>query len=447
MTSTLSAQVSGPVLAPYDEGYADEVSAFNLAATHTPQLVVGATSAADVAAAVRYAGDHGLHVTVQSTGHGAESSITSGLMISTKRLDRLTVDPATRTATVGAGQRWGAVVAAAAEHGLLPIAGAASTVGVVGLVTGGGVGPLARSHGAASDYVESFTVVTGAGEIVSASRTDHPDLFWALRGGKWGLGIVTEMVIRLVPLRQLYGGALFFDGADIEPALRAWVDYTAGADDQVTTSAAIIRMPPFEAIPEALRGRTLLTVRFAYPGPVDEGARLAAPLRAAAPVYLDLLGELPAGQIAKIHNDPTEPAASQLYGMLLDPIDQDFATTFLSFFGPAVESPFVVAELRHLGGAVARDVEGGSAVAGRAGSFSFGMIGLRPDLFDKVLPDTAWDAREAVARWVRTDCNPNLMGLPVTAERLATMWSEGANTRLGEVRWRYDPDGVFAKPA
>jgi UDP-N-acetylenolpyruvoylglucosamine reductase len=447
MTSTLSAQVTGPVLAPYDEGYADEVAAWNTGATHTPQLVVGATSAADVSAAVRYAGDHGLHVSVQGTGHGAEVPITSGLLITTGRLDGLTVDPQTRTATIGAGQRWGAVVAAAAEHGLLPVAGAASTVGVIGLLTGGGLGPLARSHGFASDYVESFTVVTGAGEIVEASHTDHADLFWALRGGKFGLGVVTEVRIRLVELDRLYGGSLMFDAADIEPALRAWVDYTATADDQVSTSAAIIRMPPFEQIPEALRGRTLLSIRFAYPGPVDRGASLAAPLREAAPVYLDALGELPAGQIAKIHNDPTEPGASQVYGMLLDPIDQDFATAFLAAFGPAVESPFVSAELRHLGGAVARDVEGGSAVAGRGGSFACALVGVRPDLFEKVLPDAAYDWREAAAAWTRTDGNPNLMGLPITAERLATMWSEGANVRLGEVRWRYDPDAVLAKPA
>ncbi|MDG4823168.1 FAD-binding protein [Asanoa sp. WMMD1127] len=447
MTSTLSAQVTGPVLAPYDEGYADEVAAWNRVATHTPDLVVGAASADDVAAAVRYARDHGLHVTVQGTGHGAEASVTSGLMITTKRLDTLTIDPATRTATIGAGQQWGNVVAAAAEHGLLPISGAASTVGVVGLLVGGGLGPLARSHGYASDYVESFTVVTGQGEVVEASGTDHADLYWALRGGKWGLGIVTEVRVRLVELTRLYAGSLMFEGAAIEPAFRAWVDYTATADDQVSTSAAIIRMPPFEQVPEPLRGRTLLTVRFAYPGDVDRGASLAAPLRAAAPVYLDGLGELPAGQIARIHNDPTEPGASQVYGLLLDPVDQDFATAFLAAFGPEAETPFVSAELRHLGGAAARDVEGGSAVAGRAGSFACSLVGVRPDFFDKVLPDAAYDWQEATARWVRADGNANLMGLPVTAERLATMWSEGANIRLGEVRWRYDPDGVFAKPA
>src|ERR1700754_507745 len=139
MTSTLSAEVTGPVLAPYDGGYAEEVAAFNLAATHTPELVVGATSDADVAGAVRYAGDHGLHVHVQGTGHGAEVPITSGMLITTKRLDALTIDPATRTATIGAGQQWGAVVAAAAKHGLFPVSGAASTVGVAGLLVGGGV--------------------------------------------------------------------------------------------------------------------------------------------------------------------------------------------------------------------------------------------------------------------------------------------------------------------
>lgn len=447
MASSLAAKVKGPVFASYDDGYADEAAAWNRATTHTPALVVGATSADDVAAAVRYAADHGLHVSVQGTGHGAEVAVTSGLMITTKRLDRLSIDAGAKTATLGGGLEWGAVVAAAAEHGLAPITGAAPTVGVAGFLVGGGLGPLARSHGFSSDYVESFTVVTGAGEIVEANSTDHPDLFWALRGGKFGLGIVTEVRIRLVDLATLYGGSLMFEEGDIESALRAWVDYTATADPRVTTSAAIVRSPPFDEVPPALRGRTLLSIRFAYPGRADEGAGFAAPLRSAAPVYLDMLGEMPAADIAKIHNDPTEPAPSQAYGMLLGDIDQDFVTGFLTTFGVGVDSPFVAAELRHLGAATRRDVEGGSAVAGRSGSFTCALIGVRPDLFEKVMPAEVADWKELASRWLLSENNPNLMGLPVTADRLATMWPEPTNTRLGEIRWRYDPDSVLAKPA
>jgi len=447
MSSTLSAQVKGPVLAPYDEGYAEEVAPWNRASTHTPALVVGATSADDVAAAVRYAADHGLHVSVQGTGHGAEVPVTSGLMITTRRMDGLTIDRVRRTATMGAGMTWRAVIAAASAHGLLPVAGPAGTVGVAGLLLGGGIGPLARSHGFASDYVESFTVVTGTGEIVRADHTDHPDLFWALRGGKFGLGVVTEVTIRLVELESLYGGSLTFEEGDIEAAFRGWVDYTATADPRVTTSAVILRLPPFDTVPEALRGRTVLTIRFAYPGPAEEGARFAAPLRSAAPVYLDALGEMPAADIARIHNDPTEPVAVQPYGGLLREIDQDFATAYLSSFGPGVDAPFLAAEVRHFGGATHRDVDGGSAVAGRAASYASGMIGVRPDLFETVLPRAADEWWSRAEPWLLAENNPNLMGLPVTPDRLATMWPEPINTRLGEVRWRYDPNGVFLKPA
>ena len=143
--SELRGRVSGPVFTPEDEGFAEEIACFNLAISHSPDLVVGAESAEDIFEAVRFAADNGLKISVQATGH-TESTITSGLLLTTKRMDRFDVDQAEKTVTAGAGVKWQPVIAAAAEHGLAPIAGSSPMVGMVGYLTGGGLGPLTQQR-------------------------------------------------------------------------------------------------------------------------------------------------------------------------------------------------------------------------------------------------------------------------------------------------------------
>lgn len=443
VAAALAERIGGRVYAPGDAGYAPEIAAWNTAVVHSPDLVVAAASAADVAESVRLAGAHGILVSVQATGH-TEAPITTGLLISTRAFDRLSVDREARTATVGAGVRWGAVIAAAAEARLAPVAGSSPVVGVVGYLLGGGLGPLARSHGFSSDYLEALTVVTGAGDLVEASAQQNPDLFWALRGGKVGLGIVTEVRLRLVELSPLYAGSLFFEEEDIEAALRAWVDWTADADERVTTSVAIIRFPPFDVVPEPLRGRRLLTLRFAYPGALEEGARLAGPLRSAAPVYLDELGDLPASDVARISNDPTEPAPGWVTGMGLTGIDQELASALLAQVGAGTEPPFVSAEIRQLGEATQRDVAGGSAVGGRDCAFTLGLVGADPELFETTLPAAADRLADALRPWVAAETNVNFAGRPRSAEPRPRAWPPEIAARLEGVRRRFDPDGVIA---
>jgi FAD/FMN-containing dehydrogenase len=445
MASTSSPVVSGPVHRPGDPGYAPELAAYNTAVEHSPEIVVGAADADDVLRSVRFARERGIPVAVQSTGHGAHTPVTSGLLLSTRRLDAVSVDPATRTATVGAGARWGAVIAAAAEHGLAPVPGSSDNVGVAGYLLGGGLGPLARSHGVSSDYVTGLTVVTGEGELVEADEHENPDLSWALRGGKSGLGVVTGLRLRLVELRTLYAGSLFLAEEHIETVLRTWTDWTATADPSVTTSVAIIRFPPLDAVPEPFRGRRLLSLRFAYPGAVEDGARLAAPLREAAPVHLDALGELPGADLARIHNDPSEPSPSWVSGTMLTHLDQTLVTALLAQVGAGTDAPFVVVELRHLGGAAAVDVPGGSAVGGRAGAFSLGVVSLpNPALFEAVTPAAAAELTRELKPWLAPETTINFVGLPRPGEEPARAWSPGTAARLREVRRRYDPDGLFA---
>jgi FAD/FMN-containing dehydrogenase len=442
VVATLRARLACPVYGPADSGYATEVAAFNTAIVHEPHAVVAVSSANDVAEIVRAARGLGAKVSVQATGHGAVGAIAGGILISTRALQGVRVDPETRVATIAGGSRWAPVVTAAAEHGLAPIIGSSLTVGAVGYLLGGGLGPLARTHGFSSDYIVGMTVVTGAGDVVDADARNHSDLFWALRGGKSGLGIVTELRMRLVELRALYGGSIYFDEPHIEQALRGWIDWTRTADPRLTTSFAIIKFPPLDVIPAPLRGRRLLGLRIAYPGDPTEGARLAEPLRALAPIHLDLARELKAVEVDKIHNDPTEPAPSWVRGQLLTHVDQDFASTLLGYIGAGSDSPFVAAEVRHIAGATGDDVAETSAAGGRGAKFTLSFIGVNPALFE-VMPAAFARITDDVRPWTAAETNINFMARPKSDAHLATAWPADTFARLAEVRRRYDPDGVL----
>jgi hypothetical protein len=442
-TAELRSRVSGVVLRPTDDGYAAEVAGFNLAVEQAPDVVVGATSTADVVKAVLFARELALPVHVQSTGHGAHERITEGVLVSTRRMASVKLDPASRIATIGAGTRWSRVIAAGAPLGLAPIAGASSSVGVVGYLTGGGFGPLARSHGVSSDYVRGFTVVTGTGDVVEASASSHSDLYWALRGGKSGLGIVTEVRFELVELPSLYAGSLLFENQHIEKVLRGWLDYTATAPEAVTTSVVMLRFPPIDAVPEPMRGKNFASVRFAYPGEIGEGKRLAAPLRALAPVFIDSLGELPIDEVGLIHNEPEGPSPAWSNGTLLSHGDPALAAAVYAAAGPVARTPFVAAELRHLGGAVAVDAAEGSAVGGRSAAYALTLIAApEPSLFPKVVPEAAATIFDAVRPWINAESNVNFSAYVGAG---TPNWSPAVTQRLASVRAKYDPDRVFAQ--
>jgi hypothetical protein len=442
--SNLRARVAGPVLVQGDDGYPEESLAWMRNFVHTPDVVVGAASSADVVEAVKFAAANGLAVRIQGSGHGSHVAITDGVLITTTRLDALEIDPATRIATIGAGLTWDPVIAAAGEHGLAPIAGASGTVGAVGFLLGGGMGPLVNRYGFGSDWVREFEVVLADGELVTASANDHPDLFWALRGGKGGLGVVTSVTVELVPLATLYGGSLTFDAENIETALRAWVAYLATADPGVTTSSAILRMPDLPFIPEPIRGRTLLSVRFAYAGDSATGEALAAPLRAAAPVYIDALAEIPASAIGTVHSDPPDPTVGWVSGRMLSNLDDDFVTTLLGFAGAGKPFPFVAVEIRAFGNAQATDVVGGSAVGGRGAKGSLNVVGVpNPELFATVIPGAAAALLGALAPWTSAENNVNFASGFTTVEEYHGAWSPTIFDRLTEIKKKYDPNALF----
>jgi FAD/FMN-containing dehydrogenase len=282
----LSNQLSGELHTPDDPAYDALVTPWNLAVPMQPAAVVAARTAEDVAAAVRFAGDHGLTAGVQATGHGAVASLAGHILVSTKALDEVTVHPA-GWARVGAGVKWARVIEAAAPYGLAPLNGSSSDVGVVGYTTGGGVGPMARTFGLAADRVRAFDVVTGDGVLRRVTPTEHPELFFALRGGKGAAGMVTAVEFDLVHLPAFYGGAVYFDGVDAARVIDVWRSWSEALPEQGTTSFVLFQLPHIPGVPAQLAGRTTLGVRFAWTGEPGHGARLLDEIRGVAPVILD----------------------------------------------------------------------------------------------------------------------------------------------------------------
>jgi FAD/FMN-containing dehydrogenase len=442
--SALSPAVSGSVLTPSDDGYAAACTGFNLAVVPRPDAVLVARDEADVVAGVRFARDAGLAIRVIATGHGAAPVPDGGLLINVSGLDSVSVDPSARTATAGGGAPWREVVAQAAPHGLAPITGSSAGVGVVGFLLGGGLGPLSRQFGVGSDQLLSMRVVTGTGEVVTASADENPDLFWALRGGKGGLGVVTSATVRLVEVAELYGGALLFDATDARAVLSGWLAWGADADPRITTSVAVLRFPDFDEVPPPLRGRHLVSLRFAAPVDAASGERLAAPLRDLAPVYLDALGPLPLAEIGKVHSDPDGPLPGWARGLMLGEVDGRFVDALLGLIGAGTEAPFLGVELRQLGGAIA-DPSGDSAMGGRDNPYALSVIGApNPALFATVLPGAFAGLRATLGEWIAPTTTINWLGESEDPAEFRSAWSPAAFERLAEVRRRYDPSGVFA---
>ncbi|MFE6405317.1 FAD-binding oxidoreductase [Streptomyces sp. NPDC057837] len=439
-------EISGPVLRPGDDAYADEVTGFNLASLHTPDVVVGATGTDDVVTAMRWA--HATHtpVAVQATGHGANFPIAQGLLITTSRMTDVQVDPATRTARIAAGAKWSHVMAACAPHGLAGLCGTSTDAGVIGYTLGGGLPVLGRAYGYAADLVRSFQVVTPDGRLREADAHHEPELFWALRGGKGNVGVVTSLVTELLPLARLYGGGLHYDAAHAEAVLHAWSDWTRTVPDAMGSMFSVLRLPPIPQIPEPLRGGFWARVAIAWPGDTAEGEALIAPLRRAAPVAVDLVEEMDYAALDRIHMEPQDPLPARECCMLLRDLPPEAMAAFLEQIGPSAgaDHPLLVASLRHMGGALARPAPVEDAVCARDARYFMESVGIMP------APPVA-EAVEQATRRLYTAMAPygtgrtmvNIHGTPGDEQDIARAWTPEVYTRLRHDKATYDPDNLL----
>jgi FAD/FMN-containing dehydrogenase len=434
----LRPRLTGSVHVPGDPDYDELVSPWNLAVEVRPAAVVDARTAQDVAEAVRFAGAHGFTAGVQATGHGAIPGIHGHLLIATKGLDEISVHES-GWARVGAGVKWLPLLEEASRYGFAALNGSSSDVGIVGYTTGGGVGPMARTFGIAADRVRAFDVVTGDGEVRRVSPTEHPDLFFALRGGKGTAGIVTAVEFDLIHLPEFYGGAIYFDGLDMARVIDRWREWSEELPEQGTTSFVILQLPPLPFVPPALAGRMSIGVRFLWTGNPQEGARLLDRMRSVAPVILDDAALKPYTAVDSVHADPVDPMPVIDPSILLSDFPAEAAEMLLAVAGHGSGSPQVMVEVRQLGGAYARGTEHPDSFVHRDARYSLLVVGMAPD---PAAPAHAELVFAALAEWDNGKVWPNFG--PVSDARSARRaYDEATLQRFAEITRRYDPAGVL----
>lgn len=439
--SELPAVLGCAVALPGDPGY-ERVTPWNVAVPVRPGAVVFVTSARDVGDTVRFAAERGLRVSVQATGHGALAVGPDTIVVHTGGMADVTVDPSNRSAYVGAGTTWQQVMDAAAPHGLAPLAGSAPGVGVVGFLTGGGIGPLVRSVGLSSDHVRSFELVTGTGEFIRVTPDEHADLFWGLRGGKATLGIVTAVEIDLLPIDEFYGGALYFDGADAATVLHAWQRWCTDLPEWANTSVALQQLPPLPGVPEPLAGRFTVAVRYVGLGDFDAAARVLEPMRRVATPLIDAVSVLPYAALGAVHADPVDPMPVHEDHAALRELTREAVDALLAVAGPQAGSPQAIVELRLLGGAFGRPAAQRSAFCHRDAGFTLSTIGaLVPPIAD-VIPGHAAAVVAALAPWATGGQFPNF-AMSDDPARLTRVYNEDTLYWLASLAERYDPEGVL----
>lgn len=435
--------VRGDVFTQPDAGFASAHTGFNLAEQHSPDVVVRAISSADVVAAVRFGAEHGLPVRVQATGHGIGVAMTGGVLVNTAAMQTVAVDPRQRTARVAAGARWHDVITAAASHGLATLCGSSPTVGVVGYTLGGGMGPMARTHGFASDQVRHLHLADATGRIVEVRPDSEPELFWALRGGKPDIGIVTDIEFGLIDAPTYYGGGIFYPGHQAPTVLHRFAQWAPALPETVTTSIALLRLPDTPEFPEPLRGALSLHLRYLHTGDPSDGADLLAPMRAAAVPLLDLVDVNPAAAIASVHQDPTDPMPARDQATLLHDLPPDAVDALLTTAGPDVDVPLIIVEIRLMGGALRRPGEHASAVGGRDAAWSVGVIGPYPPPLRDAVDAASAAVLDALQPWSTSSSLINFQGYATNPDHIRAAWAPHTRQRLDTIKQTWDPDNTF----
>ncbi len=449
MTDFTGLAIAGRVATPSDPDWDQARAAWNLIADQSPEAVALVESAEDIAATVRFAVQHDLRVAGQGTGHGAAplGPLEGTILIKTERMREIEVDPGSRTARIEAGVLSAELGAAAGEHRLSSLPGSSPDVGTVGYTLGGGMSWLARAHGFACNHVRAIELVTADGEARTVDGESDPDLFWALRGGGGGYAIVTALRLELLPIADLYAGALVFPAAVGGEAVRTYRDWAASLPDEVTSIVRFLTPPPIPDVPEPIRGVPLLTIGAACVGDRSSGEATIAPLRASlgSPI-MDAFEQMPAAGLSHIHMDPENPVPGIGGGVTIAALPDEAIDAFTAAAGPDSGSPLLLSELRHLGGAAGRPAENGGALSHLDAGFAMYSVGMpmTPELGEAIHGHLR-HLEETMAPWTAGGGYFNFTERPCGVDAILP---PDVCARLAEVKRRYDPgDRILANHA
>ena len=441
--STLTDRMTGRVVLPGDADFADATQAFNLLVDQRPVAVAFPVDERDVIAVVDYAREHGLRIAPQSTGHNAGplGSLARTILVNVSELAEITIDVSTHRVRVGAGVRWEQVVPVLSEIGFAALHGSSPDVGIAGYSLGGGMGWLARKHGLQANSVTAIELVTADGHLVRTDPVHEPDLFWALRGGGGNFGVVTAIEFAVVPVSEIYAGALFFPFARSADVLHAWTAMLPELPDELMTWTSILHFPDLPEVPEPVRGGSFTVVMGAYLGTEAEGRELMQPLRALAPV-IDTFAMVPPIGLADLVMDPREPLPFRSTHQLLGEMPAVAVDALLEAAGPgsARGRSLAMVQLRHMGGALGRRAPGAGARAALPGEVCVFALGVAPDAAAEAAVEDALAGVAEALRPFRVGEYPNFVEEPADASGFfdAATWA-----RLRDVKALYDPADMF----
>lgn len=435
----------GSIVRPEDPAYETDRRIWNGSIDRHPALIARCAGVSDVRAAVRFAREHGLLVAVRGGGHSfpGHSVCDGGLVIDLSPMKGIRVDPAARTVRAQAGVLLGELDRETQGFGLAVPAGIVTHTGLAGLTLGGGIGFLMRKHGLTIDNLLSADVVTAAGEFVTASERENPDLFWGIRGGGGNFGIVTEFEFRLTQVGpQVMAGPVFWPMEEAGDVMRFYREWIADCPDELMTIVVQRKAAALPGVPPDLVGKRVLAVASCYAGTVEEGRKVLEPLKRFGSPALDLCEPKPYLTNQAMF-DPSFRPGRYYYVRSCDVANiSDEIIDVMVEYGSQIKSPITSIALWQMGGAVSRVGEDETAFNGRSAGHTFNINGNTESA-------AGFDEEREWARSYWTALSPFHTSVYVNflmeegEDRVRQAYGAEKYDRLKSLKGKYDPDNFF----
>ena len=438
----LASALRGRVVTRKDADY-DELRAVALANfDEHPAAVIRVANAADVAAVINFAQATDLPLAIRSGGHSTVggSGVTGGIVMDLRDLNAIDIDEATKTAWIGSGLTAGEVSAAVTARKLIIGFGDAGTVGVGGLTLGGGIGYMVRKHGLTVANLLAAEMVTAAGDIVVVDAANHPDLFWALRGGGGNFGVVTRFRFQLHDLPHFVGGPLVF--APTPEVLAGFAAASAAAPEELSTIGYVMPIPPVPFVPAEAHGKLAFVAMLAYSGAPESAEAAIAPFRALARPIADLVGPVPYTTLYMLDPPPEAKSAVAIRSRYASQFGLSEAKAMLAAM-EACDAPMKMGQIRVLGGAFSRVPTEATAFGHRDAKLAIAFLAMYGGGQEATARYEAW-ASDAMTTISSAASGAYVNFLAKEGEAgLRAAYPPATLARLRKIKRVYDPENLF----